>query len=142
MVTSHQAFAKFGSPENHVGMATFLTPLAGSIRCLPPKIYMNKAMLLPLTTALSNVFKRDLGEELHTFDGCFCIRKIRGYENDPQAWSLHSWGIAIDFNAKDNPLGKEPTMSPQLVACFTDAGFDWGGNFSRKDGMHFQLAYL
>jgi len=30
-------------------------------------------------------------------------------------------------------------MSKELVSCFTDAGFDWGGTWERKDGMHFQL---
>ena len=33
-------------------------------------------------------------------------------------------------------------MSPQLVKCFTDANFDWGGNWKTPDGMHFQLATL
>ena len=31
-------------------------------------------------------------------------------------------------------------MDKNLVKCFTDAGFGWGGNYSRPDGMHFTLA--
>jgi hypothetical protein len=56
--------------------------------------------------------------------------------------SLHSWGIAVDVNAFSNGLGKEPTLSAGFVKCFTDAGFDWGGVWKRKDGMHFQLAKI
>jgi len=33
-------------------------------------------------------------------------------------------------------------MSHELVQCFKDAGFDWGGDWTRPDGMHFQLAKL
>jgi hypothetical protein len=33
-------------------------------------------------------------------------------------------------------------MSPELVACFKDAGFDWGGEWSKPDGMHFQLSAI
>jgi hypothetical protein len=54
--------------------------------------------------------------------------------------SLHSWGLAIDINAATNRFGGKPTMSAELVKCFTDAGFDWGGVWSNPDGMHFQLA--
>ena len=34
---------------------------------------------------------------------------------------------------------KEPTLSAGFVKCFKDAGFDWGGDWSIRDGMHFQL---
>ena len=53
--------------------------------------------------------------------------------------SLHSWGIAIDVNAFENGLNMTPKLSPGFVKCFTDNGFYWGGNFKRKDGMHFEL---
>jgi hypothetical protein len=56
--------------------------------------------------------------------------------------SLHSWGLAVDLNAFENGLGKEPKLSPGFVKCFTDAGFDWGGTWKRKDGMHFELAKI
>ena len=56
--------------------------------------------------------------------------------------SLHSWGIAIDVNAAWNGLDKTPVLSAGFVKCFTDAGFDWGGRWTRKDGMDFQLAKI
>ena len=98
-------------------------------------IYCNQDMAPALLKALQNVLDRGLVSELKTYDGCFQIRPQRGTVNVP---SVHSFGMAIDICAKDNVLGCEPTMSPELVACFTDAGFTWGGTFHRKDGMHFQ----
>jgi hypothetical protein len=56
--------------------------------------------------------------------------------------SIHSWGCAIDCNAFENGLGKPPKLTPGFVKCFTDAGMEWGGNWKRPDGMHFQLAKL
>jgi hypothetical protein len=47
--------------------------------------------------------------------------------------------MAIDVNAFENGLGKKPKLSAGFVKCFTDAGFVWGGNFARLDGMHFEL---
>jgi hypothetical protein len=101
------------------------------------KIYLNKDMLTPLTQAMDNLKTRGLLSELKTFDGCFMIRMIRGSTTTP---STHSYGLAIDVNAATNALGQVPQLSAEFVACFTDVGFVWGGNFSRKDGMHFQWA--
>jgi hypothetical protein len=56
--------------------------------------------------------------------------------------SLHSWGIAVDVNAFENGLGKDPKLSKAFVKCFTDAGFNWGGVWRRRDGMHFELAAI
>jgi hypothetical protein len=91
-----------------------------------------------LEKAFKNIIDRGLVNELKTWDGCFNIRKKRGATSA----SLHSWGIAIDINAAWNGFGKPPTMSKELVSCFKDVGFDWGGDWTRPDGMHFQLASL
>jgi len=40
----------------------------------------------------------DLGLDL--FGGCLNVRKMRGGSN----WSMHSWGIAIDFDPENNQL--------------------------------------
>jgi hypothetical protein len=102
------------------------------------KIYMNKDMVPAFEKAIESVFTRNLIQELKTFDGCFMIRDVRAI---PGAKSTHSYGLALDINATENPLGKPPTMSSELVACFTEAGFTWGGHFKRKDGMHFSYAW-
>jgi hypothetical protein len=33
-------------------------------------------------------------------------------------------------------------MSLELVNCFADAGFSWGGYFKKPDGQHFQLVKI
>ena len=100
------------------------------------RIYCNKDMYEPLLQALEYVSKRGLISELKTYNGCFCIRPVRGHKS----LSAHSFGLAIDINAKTNGLGEEPTLSESFIQCFIDAGFTWGGNFKRKDPMHFQYA--
>lgn len=122
------------------------------IPALPNKLYCNKDLVQPLQKALETLIDENIHQELKTFDGCFNPRPIRGYEKqfkkylDSQQFdkavkyvSMHSWGIAIDFNAAWNQLGKIPTLSQKFVSAFTNAGFTWGGNFKRKDGMHFEL---
>ena len=101
------------------------------------KIYMNKDIVAPFDQAMGNIRSRNLIGELKTFDGCFMIRMIRG---STTVMSTHSYGLAVDLNKEDNELGAIPKLSPEFVKCFTDVGFIWGGNFSRKDGMHFQWA--
>ena len=105
---------------------------------IPKKIYCNQSLVVPLSLAFKNIVDRDLIPQIKTWDGCFNIRKKAG----GVTLSLHSWGIAIDINAAWNPFGKQPTMSKELVDCFKDAGFDWGGDWKRPDGMHFQLREL
>lgn len=100
------------------------------------KIYMNKDMHSPLLLAFKNLKDAGRDRELHSFDGCFVIRSVRGYPNTPSA---HSYGLAIDFNAKDNPLGGESSWTDDFVKCFKSAGFYYGGEFHRRDAMHFAL---
>ena len=139
MVTSNQCLKKWGDPaivENELKyMTVWDVPIHLEIGVIPKKLYCNKIIVDPLIKAFTNILDRNLIKELKTWDGCFNVRRKRGLKS----LSLHSWGIAIDVNAAWNGLGKEPTMSEELVKCFTDAGFDWGGTWNRKDGMHFQL---
>lgn len=135
MVTSAQALKKYGEPSLEKNMTVWDVPTELEIGVIPKKIYCNKDLVKPLEQAFKNLIERDFVKELKTWDGCFNIRKKRGLAS----MSLHSWGIAIDVNAAWNGLGKTPVLSAGFVKCFTDAGFDWGGTWTRKDGMHFQL---
>ena len=142
MLTSRECLRVLGEPlperEGAIGMMLWTVPAHLYFAALPRRIYLNSRMVRPLTDALVNIRDRGFQGEVKTWDGCFNVRKKRG----AQSPSLHSWGLAIDINAAWNGFGKTPTMSPGLVKCFTDAGFDWGGTWSKPDGMHFQLRSL
>lgn len=138
MVTSAQALKKYGDPTKENNMTLWDIPANLEVGVIPKRLYCNKDMIVPLTQAFQSLIVTGKVAELKTWDGCFNIRKKRGLSS----MSLHSWGIAIDVNAAWNGLGKDPVLSPEFVKCFTDAGFDWGGTWKRKDGMHFQLAKI
>jgi len=140
MVTSQQCFAKYGDPSANEGkfMVVWDVPACCEHGAIPKKIYCNKDIVPLLTQAFKNINDRGLANQIKTHDGCFNVRKKRG----ATSMSLHSWGLAIDINAAWNGFGKRPTMSPELVKCFTDAGLDWGGVWKKPDGMHFQIAKL
>jgi len=140
MVTSKECFAKYGDPSANERkfMVIWDVPTALEHGAIPKRIYCNKDLIPLLEKAFKNVNDRGISIQIKTWDGCFNIRRKRG----AASMSLHSWGLAIDINAAWNGFGKKPTMSPELVKCFTDAGLDWGGVWKRADGMHFQIAKL
>jgi hypothetical protein len=138
MVTSAQCIKKYGDPTKENNMALWDVPAHLEVGVIPKRIYCNRDLVQPLATAFQNLIATGRVSELKTWDGCFNIRKKRGLSS----MSLHSWGIAIDVNAAWNGLGKTPVLSAEFVKCFTDAGFDWGGTWTRKDGMHFQLSKI
>lgn len=139
MVTSAQALKKYGDPTlastQNKCMVMWDVPTELEIGVIPKRIYCNKDMVKPLEQAFRNLIQRNHVGELKTWDGCFNIRKKRGLNS----MSLHSWAIAVDVNAFENQLNQIPKLSSGFVKCFTDAGFDWGGEWQRLDGMHFQL---
>lgn len=138
MVTSAECFDKYGDPVKEKGMIMWDVPAHLEVGVIPKRIYCNKDLVKPLTLAFDNLIYTGAVKELKTWDGCFNIRKKRGLST----MSLHSWGLAVDVNAAWNQLNKKPMLSPKFVKCFTDAGFDWGGNWKRCDGMHFQIAKI
>ncbi len=101
-------------------------------------IYLNKDLATPLSYAMTSIIEKNLISELKTFDGAFMIRDVR---EEPGLLSTHAYACGIDINAAENKLGSNPKMSPELVKCFKNCGFTWGGAFKRKDGMHFSLAW-
>jgi len=147
-----QLYQKYGDPYKFKGLALWDVPTELEIGIIPKKIYCNKDLIKPLEKAFKLLIETGAVNDLKTYDGCYNIRPIRGYEkkvadliksnrvSDAMLYmSNHSWGTAIDFNAFENQLGATPKMSKRVVDCFLQSGFVWGGNFQRKDGMHFEL---
>ena len=76
--------------------------------------------------------------------GSFVPRHIIWKAENPL--SLHSWGIAVDFDSKKNKykrtIGNPIRDYPSFVEVFERAGWVWGGRWSADyvDDMHFQKA--
>lgn len=141
MLTSAQCLAKYGPPsDRNKCMVLWDIPASLEIGIIPKRLYCNRDLIEPATAAFTKLIQTGAIRDLLTFDGCFNIRKMRGL----QTMSLHSWGVALDFDAFRNQLGKLPTMSHRVVDCFTSSGFDWGGLWAgkRADGMHYQLSKI
>lgn len=136
MLTSAQCQKKYGTPSSsNPCMVMWDVPSILEIGVIPKKIFCNRDLVGPLSKAFQNLIHTGYVNELKTWDGCFNVRKKRG----GSTMSLHSWGVAVDMNAFSNCFGCKPTLSAGFVKCFTDVGFDWGGNWRKPDGMHFQL---
>jgi len=82
-----------------------------------------------------------------TYSGDYVPRFVRGKAQE-QLLSNHAFGTAFDINYAWNKLGAEPATSGtkgcvySLVKIANECGFYWGGHFSRRDGMHFEIAKL
>lgn len=155
MITQTDCINKWGVPQNTVKwqspiMGLWYPDVLDNVElleyresCLPSRIYMNKIMMKPFTKAISNLIQSDNLYKIQTWDGCFFIRKMKAIKNGKlvysNKWSLHSWGIAFDIDASWNGLGKEPQINLGIVNDIKKAGFDWGGDWKTKDGMHFQI---
>lgn len=135
LLTAADCLAKLGDPIHENDMILWDVPAELEIGVIPKRIYCNKRLVKPLTAAFSALIKTKEVQFLKTWDGCFNIRKSKG----GPGFSLHAWGLAVDVNAAWNQFGKPPNLRPQFVKCFTDAGFDWGGDWGTPDAMHMQL---
>jgi peptidoglycan hydrolase-like protein with peptidoglycan-binding domain len=103
------------------------------------------------TARLVKLFKdweaAGLIDRILTFDGSFNLRLKRGSTKGTVAnLSNHAWGTAIDLNATWNQRKTIPALMGdrgcirELVAIGHENGFYWGGHFTTKDGMHFEVA--
>jgi hypothetical protein len=113
----------------------------------------------PMVTKLFEAWERaDLLHLIMSYEGCFVPRYKRrqappgtgGHGEkksvDVSALSNHSFGSAFDINFPDNMLGEVPALcgrrgsTRELVDAANALGFFWGGHFSTKDGMHFEIS--
>lgn len=101
-----------------------------------------------LTRVLSRVWE-DVGQSVDKikelrydqYDGSYNPRSIRGGHSP----SMHSYGAAIDWDAKDNQQHSTHhlfTNDSPLIKRFKEEGWVWGGDWSVAsiDAMHVQAA--
>ncbi|WP_051706304.1 M15 family metallopeptidase [Nocardioides aequoreus] len=100
----------------------------------------HRVMLPQLRAALRDVVSAGLSEAIYTYDGCYVPRFIA--RNPARGLSFHTFGTAIDLNARDNYRGIAGKMDRTVVAIFKRWGFAWGGDWNYTDPMHFELARL
>ena len=140
MLSDKACLKAFGQPATdraNAFMVLWVVPADCWHPRLPKRIYCHKLMVQPLSKAFKALIKTGRINELKSWDGCYCVRPQRG---SSVHISLHSWGLAIDVNAAWNPRGHKGVLTPEFVKCWTDSGFDWGGDFTTTiDPMHFQL---
>lgn len=98
--------------------------------------------------ALWHAFEdRNLLKHVLTYSGDYAPRFVRGRAHE-QILSNHAFGTAFDINYAWNKLGAEPATSGTkgclylLVPVAHEFGFYWGGHFTRRDGMHFEVAKI
>jgi len=102
----------------------------------------HKAIAMQLVGMFDAWAAAGLSDRVLSYDGCYVPRFIRGSKIK---LSNHSWGTAIDLNARWNPLGTYPSKIGEtgcvreLVEIALAHGFYWGGWFSsRRDPQHFE----
>lgn len=94
-----------------------------------PYIKCHEDMERPLQLALTCLIEADYKEQL-TYHGCYNYRNIDGTNR----LSKHAYGRAIDLNINIE-------QPQEVIKCFKQAGFKWGGDWRGKkyDPMHFEL---
>lgn len=143
MITARDCFKHFGEPgtryEGRYMRNWYVPPdILRHFPMFPQRIYTNNLVIPSLEKALRLIAERGLAKEIKEWNGSYIVRRKR-FGVTP---SLHSWGVAFDINASTNPMGRKPTLHPDVVLAFKECGFDWGGDWTIKDGMHFQLSTL
>ena len=119
-------------------MAVLEIPDSLGLLHVPRHIYCNQAIHTPLLTAFTALAAAGMQSAIKTWNGAFNIRRKTG----SSSMSVHSWGYAVDINAAWNRYSTKGTMSPAVVRCFQEAGFEWGGNWKTPDPMHFEYRSL
>lgn len=105
------------------------------------RLYLNRRIEAPLRLALEQCLELGDAYEVLTI-GCFAPRAKR---TNPLAYSVHSWGMAVDINADTNRLAAaagDPCVTdiPEAwVTVWERVGWTWGGRWHRPDPMHFQF---
>jgi hypothetical protein len=109
------------------------------------KVFWHALAAAQLISFFQEVEEAGFLDRILSCAGTWVPRFTRGSTSE---LSSHAYGIAIDLNAQQNWLGAVPARPGEkgclfeLVGIAARHGFYWGGWFSRKDGMHFEVAKL
>ena len=104
------------------------------------RVHLHREVVADYVAFMNELIDVKLANRLHSFDGGFNARFIRGSRT---TLSNHAWGTAFDVNCDDNPLGHtpayigEPGSVRELVMIGVKHHFFSAGCFTRADGMHF-----
>jgi hypothetical protein len=110
-------------------------------------VYFHRKVAHQLVDLWQAFEDRNLLGHILTYSGDYVPRFVRG-KADAQILSNHAFGTAFDINYAWNKLGTEPATSGTkgcvypLVPVAHEYGFYWGGHFTRRDGMHFEVAKI
>lgn len=101
-------------------------------------IQLHKKVVPIFEACLAEAIKRCPTYKIRQLGG-FCAR--HQLHNPKNPLSIHSWGAAFDLNWDANPLGVVKwDYPPELIAAFTEQGWEHGAHFRVPDAMHFQYA--
>jgi hypothetical protein len=153
MTTQEKLIAKYGHPlqnqsqveRNCLTLWDIPYQINAMIPALPNRLYCNVDAIPVFLRWFERMVETRLYKEIKTFDGCYCPRYQRGSDT---MISIHSWGLALDLNASQNPLNHTREQakrkgllpfSPEFVTLAEDCGLSAGMNFKKRpDGMHYQ----
>jgi len=153
MLTTRQVIKKYGVP-NETGSGYLVTialpypmriawdtgTIVNKMRCHKDVAENFKSVFNDLLAHYGHEKIKELGIDL--FGGCFNYRRMR----NGSAWSMHSWGVAIDLDPARNTLREtkrtarfaRPEYKP-MIDIFYKNGFEGLGIERDMDWMHFQI---
>jgi hypothetical protein len=112
----------------------------GSSRTLMSRVCVHKLLHDNVRAIFEELQRRNLWRFIVDCAGSYAFRAIRNGTD----LSMHAWAAAIDFNSTKYRLGIMPppkdAFVSEIVPVFEAAGWQWGGDFQRKDGMHFEAS--
>jgi hypothetical protein len=153
---SQQVITTFGDPRSYVNDKTQWEQQALLTRPLPrsliyaydttqkiTRVRAHRLLADHLVATLEECLNRGVPLQRLKYGGCYQWREKRTVAGE---LSLHTWGIAVDLDPAENPLGQPwandgRRLDPKVIQAFKDLGWFWGGDFQHtKDPQHFQWA--
>jgi hypothetical protein len=119
--------------------------LYGDTKLLLRTLRVHKRLLRFYEAAFSDLYAASLFPTIENLEGAYCWRNQRR----SAVRSRHSWAMAVDMDALDNPfLAMVPRVDPKVRVIMAAHHFAWGGAkvwggdfpWRRRDPMHWEWA--